>query len=475
MSWKESDHMTVRVGRKSATVAAIGALSLVLAACGGGDADDADATDAAGDDAAAASDLEIDCAAYEEFGDLSGTQVTVYTSIVAPEDQPHIDSWVPFEECTGVDVIYEGSKEFEAQLVVRVQSGNPPDIAYFPQPGLLQTVVRDTGAVVEPPEQTLANVQEYFDEGWQLYGSVDDTFYAAPLGANSKSFVWYSPSAFADAGYEVPETWEEMIALSDQIVADNPDGNVKPWCAGIGSGDATGWPATDWMEDVMLRELGTEDYDAWITNELAFNDPKVLTVLEKVGSILKNPDYVNGGFGDVVTIASTTFQDGGLPILDGSCFMHRQASFYQANWPTDTTVAEDGDVYAFYFPANEGADEKPVLGGGEFVAAFADRPEVQAFQTYLASPDWANNKAKVSGPGWVSANTGLDVELLGSPIDKLAAEQFQDPNAVFRFDGSDLMPGEVGSGSFWREMTEWIASDKDDQAVLDSIQSSWPS
>jgi alpha-glucoside transport system substrate-binding protein len=155
--------------------------------------------------------------------------------------------------------------------------------------------------------------------------------------------------------------------------------------------------------------------------------------------------------------------------------MHRQASFYQAQWPEGTEVGADGDVFAFYFPANEGSTEKPVLVAGEFVAAFTDRPEVAAFQTYLASPDWANVKASVTGPGWVSANLGLDASLLESEIDQLAAEQFQDPGATLRFDGSDLMPGEVGAGSFWREMTEWIASDKDDQAVLDAIEASWPS
>jgi alpha-glucoside transport system substrate-binding protein len=461
--------MTARFGRRSAGVAAALGLSLVVAACGGGDTEEpAESPDAGGGGTATST---IDCAPYEEFGDLQGTQVTVYTSIVAPEDQPHIDSWVPFEECTGVDVIYEGSKEFEAQLVVRVQSGNPPDIAYFPQPGLLATVVRDTGAVVEAPAQTAALVDEYFGDDWKGYGSVDGTFYAAPLGANSKSFVWYSPSAFEEAGYEIPQTWDEMLALSDEIVA----AGGKPWCAGIGSGDATGWPATDWMEDVMLRLHGPEVYDQWITNEVAFNDPKVAEVLETVGGVLKNPDYVNGGFGDVTTIASTEFQDGGLPILDGACFMHRQASFYQANWPEGTTVAEDGDVFAFYLPPISEDFGKPVLGGGEFVAAFADRPEVQAFQTYLASPEWANAKAAVSGPGWVSANTGLDASLLTSPIDQLAAAQFQDPDATFRFDASDLMPGEVGAGSFWREMTAWIAEDKDDAAVLDAIQASWPS
>jgi alpha-glucoside transport system substrate-binding protein len=454
--------MAFRSTRRAAVAASCGVgISLVLAACGGGGDGGDTATGGGGED--------VDCSAFEEYGDLEGTTVDVYTSIVAPEDEPHIDSYVPFEECTGADVVYEGSKEFEAQLVVRIQSGNPPDIAYIPQPGLLQTLVRDTGAVVEAPEPVVANVDEYFSEEWKGYGTVDGTFYAAPLGANVKSFVWYSPAAFEDAGYEVPETWDDMIALSDQIVE---DGGV-PWCAGIGSGDATGWPATDWLEDVMLRTAGPEVYDQWISHEIPFNDPQVAEALATVGEILKNPDYVNGGLGDVTSIASTEFQEGGLPILDGSCWMHRQASFYQANWPEGTEVAEDGDVFAFYLPPiNEG--ERPILGGGEFVAAFADRPEVQAFQAYLASPEWANTKAETTGPGWVSANTGLDADALASPIDQLSAELLQDPEAVFRFDASDLMPGEVGAGSFWTEMTNWIANDKPDEEVLSSIEASWP-
>jgi alpha-glucoside transport system substrate-binding protein len=200
----------------------------------------------------------------------------------------------------------------------------------------------------------------------------------------------------------------------------------------------------------------------------------VASTLERVGTILKNDDYVNGGLGDVRSIASTAFQDGGLPILEGNCWMHRQASFYQANWPEGTTVAEDGDVFAFYLPPIDPAEGRPLLVAGEFAAAFDDRPEVQAFQAFLASPEWSNAKAPVSGPGWLSANSELDVSLLESPIDQLSAELLRDEEAVARFDASDLMPGEVGSGTFWREMTEWIASDKPDDQVLDAIEQSWP-
>ena len=128
--------------------------------------------------------------------------------------------------------------------------------------------------------------------------------------------------------------------------------------SGIESGDATGWPATDWVEDVMLRTAGAETYDKWVNHEIPFNDPAVAEALAEVGKIIKNPDYVNGGFGDVRTIATTSFQDAGQPILDGSCFMHRQASFYAANWPEGTDVSENGEIWAFYLPAMT-ADERP--------------------------------------------------------------------------------------------------------------------
>ena len=458
--------MALNSKRRILALTGVLAVALTATACGSSD-------DTSGDTASSGGKSTIDCAPYKAFGDLTGKTVSVYTSITAPEDAPHQASYKPFEECTGVTIKYEGSKEFEAQLPVRVKGGNAPDIAYVPQPGLLATLVA-TGAVKEAPAEVVANAEKNMPD-WKNYGTVDGKFYAAPLGANVKSFVWYSPQAFKDKGYEVPKTWAELIALSDKIVADNPGGDVKPWCAGIESGDATGWPATDWVEDVMLRTAGAETYDKWQKHEIPFNDPAVATALAEVGKILKNPKYVNGGYGDVKTIASTSFQDGGLPIADGSntCYMHRQASFYAANWPEGTKVGPDGDVWAFYLPALDDSTH-PVLGGGEFVAAFADRPEVKAFQTYLSSVEWANERAKTCGSGGcVTANKNADPNLLTNPVDKLSAEILTDKAATFRFDASDLMPGAVGSGTFWKGMVNWITG-QDDKATLDYIENSWP-
>ena len=135
-------------------------------------------------------------------------------------------------------------------------------------------------------------------------------------------------------------------------------------------------------------------------------------------------------------------------------------------------MAEDGDVFAFYFPAVDPAKGKPVLVGGEFVSAFSDRAEVVKVQTYLASGEWANSKAKLGD--WISANKSLDANLVTGPIDKLSVKILQDPATVARFDGSDLMPAAVGSKSFWTGMTDWINGTKDTKATLDYIESTWP-
>ncbi|MET0789504.1 MAG: ABC transporter substrate-binding protein [Cellulomonas sp.] len=443
-----------------AAAAASAGLALALTGCSSGGGGDGDSTD----------NPSADCSIYDSYGDLSGKTVSIYAGITTPEDKPYTDSFKAFEDCTGVKVDYQADKSFEQQILVQAQAKNTPDIAIVPQPGLLAQLVA-TGTVVAAPQAVADNVDKFWDPAWKDYGSVDGTFYAAPSGASVKSLVWYSPSQFKDNGWEVPTTLDELQSLSDDIAATG----IKPWCAGIASGDATGWPITDWMEDMMLRVASPEAFDQWVDHSIAFNSEDPNKALDAVGDYLKNDKYVNGGFGDVTSIASTAFQDGGLPILDGQCALHRQASFYAANWPEGTKVAEDGDVFAFYLPG-VAADDHPVLGAGEFVTAFSDRPEVQALQTFWSTDTWANIKAKASsddtGGGWISANKGLDTANLVNPIDLLSAKILQDPNTVFRFDGSDRMPAAANS-VFWKEATNWITgqSTKD---TLDKIEAAWP-
>ena len=464
MHWKRT-YALVAVGVAATTIAACS--SSKSSSGGGASGSASEAASLQPKSKVVATTMSGDCAPFGKYGSHPGTTVTMYSSITDPEGADLQTSWKQFEKCTGIKVAYTGDKEFETALKTKVEGGNAPDIAILPQPGLLQTFA--TSGKLKPASDALtAEAKANWTKDWIGYATVDGVYFAAPMGANLKSLVWYSPKYFKQYGYTVPTTWDDMIKLSDKMVADGH----KPWCVGIESGTATGWPLTDWMEEVMLRLYGPDVYDQWVNHKIPFNDPKVLDVLKTVGSIVKNPKYVNAGIGDVKSIATTAFQKGGLPIEKGQCMMHQQASFYGANWDKGYKVSPDGDLFAFYEPPINDKFGKPIEGGGEFVGAFSDRPEVEALQLYLASGEWATSRAKVAS-GWVSANLKVDKAAFTDPIDALSVQLLTDPSASFRFDGSDAMPASVGAGTFWTQMTQWILG-QDDKTTLDKIEASWP-
>jgi alpha-glucoside transport system substrate-binding protein len=431
---------------------------MVVAACGNSPSSGGGSSNATGA-----------CAKYQSYMGHSGTTVTMFASIVSPESDSLQKSWAEFSQCTGIKISYEGSNDFESQLPVRVSGGNAPDFAIVPQPGLLQQMVK-TGKVAKPSSQVVANEDKNWTKVWKSYGTVNGTFYAAPMSANMKSLVWYSPKAFTQAGYKVPTTWSGLMALSGTIAS---AGKGKPWCGGIGSGTATGWPATDWLEETVLGQYGGSVYDRWVSHDIKFSSPQIMGAMQTVANWMQNPAWVNGGFGDVKSIATTTFQDAGKPILTGQCRMLQQASFYEAQWPTGTNIGPDGDINAFYLPSVSSTVPTRVEGGGEFLTAFAKRPEVQAVQAYLSTPEWATNRIKVAR-GWVSADRNVKPSVYTDPIDQISAKYLTDPNATFRFDGSDLMPAAIGSGQEWKSFTSWFGEGQSIQQTAKDIDAAWP-
>ncbi len=415
--------------------------------------------------------LAVACGSDSKSSDTAGTTggdkpyagkvVTIFSSIRDVEATRLETAWKPFEDATGIDIQHEGSGAFEADLKVRVDGGNSPDLAFIPQPGLLATLARD--GKVTALTDLKADVEANDIGGWVELGTVDGKFYAPPFGANIKSLVWYSPAAFKDKGYAIPTTWQEMLDLSQKIV---DDGGV-PWCVGAGSDQATGWPLTDWVEDAVLRFAGADVYDKWVSHAIPFNDPAIIDAIDQVGAIVKNDKFVLNGS---KSIPSTTFQEAGLPILDGGCYMHRQANFYGNQFPEGTTKGPDGQVNAFYFPTVKADDPKPMLGGGEFITAFNDKPEVAAVAKYLTSAEYANNR--LAEGNWMTPNKKADASLVTDPLEKT----FQDllvGSDIFRFDGSDSMPSAVGNGTFWTEMVSWVTG-KSTVDAAKAIEDSWP-
>ncbi len=237
-----------------------------------------------------------------------------------------------------------------------------------------------------------------------LYTS-GESIWAMPYKVDVKSVVWYPIKAFADRGYAVPTTWDELTALSDKIIA---DGEGSPWCIGIDAGSATGWTGTDWIEDIMLRTAGVDAYNKWITHELPFMSPEVKNALDVAGKIFFTPDYVLGGS---TAILATSQVDAMDPMFNDDmanpgCWMQKQATWYGPDFFPDAK-AGDGtskyvigeDVGLFYLPPIDPAMGTPALGAGDALMVTADRPEVRAVAQFLSTPEGIE--------AWVKAGSAL--------------------------------------------------------------------
>ncbi len=416
---------------------------------------------------------DFNWASYEEYDaatNLDGQSLTIFGPWRG-EDQVLFESVLGyFEAASGVTVNYSSSENYEQQIVIDTQAGSPPDVAVLPQPGLIADLV-SKGFVTPLGEETQTWLAENYAAGdsWVglgTYAGPDGTeaLYALPYKIDVKSLVWYSPDNFADAGYEIPETMEELKALTDQIVADGG----TPWCIGLGSGGATGWPATDWVEDMMLRINPPEVYDQWTTNEIPFDDPQVIAAIEEFGWFAKNDAYVAGG---AAAVASTDFRDSpqGLFSSPPGCYMHRQAQFISSFFPEGIELGLDADF--FYLPAYAEKDlGTPVLGAGTLAFITRDSEAARAFIEFLKTP--IAHEVWMAQSGFLTPFTGANADLYANEV--LARQGEILTNATtFRFDGSDLMPGAVGAGSFWTAMVDYVGG-SDAATVAAQIQASWP-
>jgi len=396
-----------------------------------------------------------------------GKTVEVFTSVVGDELTRYANASKDFTACTGISINWNGSDQFENQLPVRVAGGTAPDLALVPQPGLIAQMVA-TGQAVAAPSAVRNNINRYWSKSWRALGSVNGTFYAAPNSANLKSLVWYSPKQFAKYGYTVPTTWTAMMAQSDKMAA----AGQTAWCGGIGSGGATGWPATDWVEEVLVREAGATVYNDWISHKVKFSDAPVIHAMNTVLGWMGNSKYV----GKVSTIATTAFQDAVTGIPSGNCMQLQQASFIAADLPAGSVVSPTGDAWVYYLPGINSKVTTPVEGGGEFYLAFnSDKATVEA-QTYLSTPQWAISRIKAAGAngGWLSANTGVPAADYTNPLDQLSAKYLADKNSTFVFDASDAMPAAIGNGAEWTGFTDWFANGTPVKTVAARIDAAWP-
>lgn len=404
-------------------------------------------------------------------GKYKGKTVSISHGLSGEEEQKFQAQFKDFQAKTGITVNLVPGGTVEANAV-KFQSGTIEDIVNFPQPGTMGSYAKqgkliDLNKVVNPDW-----LKQNYNQGFIDTNTVTDDKGAKILGGifnriNFKSAVWYPKKNFDEAGYKIPQTWDEMQKLMDQIVADGD----TPWCIGIGSEAATGWPATDWIEDIMLRTTSLENYDKWTTGALPFTSPEVKNALQKLTDIWFQDKYVYGGR---KAIASTDFRDAPTPMMQDppKCYLHKQGTFVTTFLEKAKPGAKAGvDYDFFYFPPIDQQYGKPVLFAGDLFSVTHDRPEVRAMIQYLTTYESIRPWIKLGG-GALSPHKNANLADYSNEIDRKAAEIIAGASSA-RFDGSDLMPAEVGSGSFWKGITDYVSGSANLDQALTTIQNGW--
>lgn len=368
----------------------------------------------------------------------------------------------PFEDSTGVKVAFEGTRDLNAVLTTRLQGGNPPDVAILPGPGQVAEFAREGRLQALDTALDLDAMRAQYARSWIDLGTVDGKVYGVFIKAALKGVIWYNPKAFSAAGYTVPESWEALVQLTERIAA----GGKTPWCIGLESGAASGWPATDWIEDIVLRTAGAETYNQWYRHEIAWTDPAVKRAWELFGSIAATPRFVHGG---VQGVLATNFGDSPNPLFTDppGCYLHHQATFIQdfiqKAYPNLQPV-EDFNFFAF--PPIDPNVPKAVEVGGDIAVVFKDTPQARALMKHLTTPEaqaiWVKRGAALS------PNRKVSLEDYPDPLSRRAAEILTSAE-IARFDASDLMP-EAVNNAFWKGTLDFVQKPTRLNAILQNLE-----
>ncbi len=387
---------------------------------------------------------------------------------LGPDTEPgfkaDVSAWAAKNNIT---IKFTKAASWDTEIRTRVQGGNPPDVGLFPQPGLMCDLAKQK-KLVPYDDATVATDKETLVPGFVEAGTcADGKVYGLPNEVSVKSIIWTDAPSFKAAGYTVPRTLDDLLALSAKIKADGK----TPWCIAAESGAATGWPITDWIEDLVLRFAGPDNYDKWVKGELKFNSPEIKPAWDYFQKVAFTDGWVRGG---TKSIVATNFQTGGNALFTKppGCYMFKQATFVanKGGFPDQVIANLDKETQPIPFPAKT-VGENSVLVAGDIAAAFNNDPNTLKLRNFIASKENGTQQAK---NGAFSPHKTADVSLLpNKTLQTIASEVLYKATAA-RFDGSDAMPAKVGAGTFWTEPVKWLSGQQDLTTTLDNIDASFP-
>ncbi len=429
-------------------------------------------------------------------GALDGTQVELIDYYLG--DVGYDAEIARFEDETGITVARPAAVEAGPELGRRIDQRQPlPDVVVWSTPAVLAeqqptsgmidlSAYLDMDRVRDDLGSTLVSLGTVGDDG--SWPSSQGALVGLPVDRDIKGLVYYPKDDFDAAGYEIPETYDELLALSERIVGDGG----TPWCFDFEVGPATGSPGTDLIETLVLREGGPEIYDAWTRHDIPFDAPEIRAAAGKAETLLLSDGFVFGGSD---TISEQPWLSGLEQLLkeEPGCWLYHSGDFALGALPTSARPGVDVDV--FPFPPLERGDAVPLSGGGSMFSIHADRPETRVFVRHVAAPTWGEEWAAPPLSQFLSPNARFDVAAYGrdaapdvAAVQRAVGEMNRAAVAdgTFRFDASDLMPGRIGSwdlaagtdpfqtrGEFWRGMVDVVDGVRTMDEVLSDIEIAW--
>jgi alpha-glucoside transport system substrate-binding protein len=392
----------------------------------------------------------------------TGTVNVVHQWVSGGEGESFRAVVAPWEEQSGNQMEGLGTRDLLAVVTTRVEGDNPPDIAALAAPGTVQRFAQEGELVALDSFLDMDRIRNEYSQAWIDLCTVDGRLYCIAYKASNKSTVWYDPKTFADTGVQVPGTWEEMAAVSDQFV----QAGISPWSIGVESGGSSGWPGTDWIGQIILSESGPEVYDQWVSHEIPWTDPRIKSAWEKFGRMALTEGYVPGG---VNFILSTNYVPASYlpfesPPQAGMYFLGSFAqAFIEEQFP-DLMIEED---YSFFpFPTISPQYEGAVTGGADLLVMFNDTPAARSLMEYLSTAE--AQQIWVERGGFTSTNNQVDLNSYPDPLAAKAAQQLTSAR-IFRFDADDIWGGELQS-AFWNGILDYLENPSRLDSILQEIE-----
>ncbi|NUL04883.1 carbohydrate ABC transporter substrate-binding protein [Streptomyces lunaelactis] len=400
-------------------------------------------------------------ASGKELGGQTVTVAGVWTGSEQKNFRKVLDA---FTEQTGAKTVFVPTGDNVSTFVgSKIEGGNAPDVAMVPQVGVLQQFAKE-GWLAPLSQKTATTAGANLAEVWKNYGTVDKTYYGLYFKAAHKSTVWYSPSAFEQAGVAEPKTYPDMLKAGHTLA----DSGLP----GFSVAGEDGWTLTDWFENIYLSQAGPEKYDQLAAHTLPWTDASVVTALTTLGEIFKDKQLVAGGSAG----ALRTDFPGSVEQVFGpepKAGMVYEGDFVGGMAKDDFGKKLGEDAKFFPFPG-VGSGKAPVVSGGDAAVVLKDGKNQKAAQRlleFLATPEAAAVWAGAGG--FVSPNKDVNPASYADDTTRATAASLVAAGDTVRFDMSDQAPaafgGTKGAGE-WKLLQDFLRDPSDPKATAAALE-----